>query len=466
MLTFLIVGCASAPESVGEIPGWFSNPPSENDEYVYFTVSEKVVNIIDAEQKVGEKLFTEILDYIGISKDDSQLQDLDEYRRDLISLVTGNEIPGFKLIEKQINDMESESIIYILVELEKKQLTVIEDDLLEILTAGLTASIISNEAEEFVKNGDLYSGAVSYLKAALESADSDNKFITGKNLDTAIELIKQISIAKINSPATIAVGENGVFSAQFKLIDENITPLWNNVSVKVTFRDRKKGSVISDRFASLRADANGQVTFVHPSPGFTGSGRVDVSLDLLRDIESLEKLEENYSEKLVKLRSDVEAVKVSFDFEIISSAPFVPTGILIIDSDFLRKPLDSTYTAEGLEDNLVEAGFIISVLDVDRDGLLNLTEKEFLRDIPYMVDSEINRVIYGIARITEFDDSAAGFTVVTEAEIKVVDIDTGEIIFNEIISKRVQGGESQTTINTSFKELGKSFSSLLIDKLP
>ena len=83
-----------------------------------------------------------------------------------------------------------------------------------------------------------------------------------------------------------------------------------------------------------------------------------------------------------------------------------------------------------------------------------------------MVDSDIKRVVYGIAQITEFDDSATGFTVVTEAEIKVVDLDTGEILLEEILSKRVQGGESQSTINTSFKELGKSLSSLLIDKLP
>ncbi|MDA3811318.1 MAG: hypothetical protein PF518_13425 [Spirochaetaceae bacterium] len=466
MTAILIFSCSSTPEQITTIPGWFSNPPSDNNQFVYFTVSEKVQNTEDIESKAGETLFFDILDFVGISENDSKLQDLGEFRNELINFVKGSPLPGFKLIEKKIDDMGSDSVIYILVELERERLDLIENDLEDILKAGLTASIFSTDAEEFVKNGDLYNGVLSYIKAAIESAESDNNFITGKNLTDATDLLKNIKLVKIESPQTIAVGEKAVFSAALMQKDEVAEAKWSKISVKVNFRDRKKGSVINDRFALLRTDDKGIVTFVHPSPGFTGSGRVDITLDLFRDTGSLELFEENYSDKLDELKAAVEGIKVTFDFKIVSSAPTIPTGILIVDSDFLRKPLLTISTAEGLKNYLSEAGFNVSILNIDRDKLLNFSEKEFLRDIVYLVDPDIRRVIFGVARITEFDDSVAGFTVVTEADLKVIDLDSGEILFSESLNKRVQGGESQSTINTSFKELGKSFSSILVDKLP
>jgi hypothetical protein len=451
---------------MGPVPDWFSNPPSDNDEFLYFTVSEQSKDLEDPEVLAGVSLYEKVIETIGISQKDSMRDDLGDFRNGIVNLVSGGVSPGFTLIEKQINDFPGGKIIYILVQLKRDELDKIEDTLVDILRAGSTASIYSDQAEEFIKKGDIYNGALSYIKAALESAESANRFITEKNLSSALEQLNKISMVAVDSPEFLAVGKSSVFSVSLLLNGKIEKEVWNNVSVKVTFRDRKKGSIIGDRFASLRTDKNGLITFIHPSPGFTGEGRVDVGLDLLKDTGPLEILQRNYSEKLNELFSVVNGIRVVFDFNIVSSAPFVPTGILIVDSDFVRKPLETVHTAEGLLAGLSGNGFNISLLDEGRSSLLNLTEAEFLRDLPYLVDFGIKRVVYGVARITDFDDSAAGFSVVTEAVIKVVDLDTGEIIFNETLSKRVQGGESQSTVNTSFKELGKSFSSILIDKLP
>jgi hypothetical protein len=451
---------------MGPVPDWFSNPPSDNDEFLYFTVSEQSKDLEDPEVLAGVSLYEKVIETIGISQKDSMRDDLGDFRNGIVNLVSGGVSPGFTLIEKQINDFPGGKIIYILVQLKRDELDKIEDTLVDILRAGSTASIYSDQAEEFIKKGDIYNGALSYIKAALESAESANRFITEKNLSSALEQLNKISMVAVDSPEFLAVGKSSVFSVSLLLNGKIEKEVWNNVSVKVTFRDRKKGSIIGDRFASLRTDKNGLITFIHPSPGFTGEGRVDVGLDLLKDTGPLEILQRNYSEKLNELFSVVNGIRVVFDFNIVSSAPFVPTGILIVDSDFVRKPLETVHTAEGLLAGLSGNDFNISLLDEGRSSLLNLTEAEFLRDLPYLVDFGIKRVVYGVARITDFDDSAAGFSVVTEAVIKVVDLDTGEIIFNETLSKRVQGGESQSTVNTSFKELGKSFSSILIDKLP
>lgn len=465
-LIFLISACATLPEEMGPVPDWFTNPPTDNDEFLYFTVSEQVTNSEDPNIQAGETLYEKVIDTIGITSKESMMEDLDEFRQGILGLVSGGSAPGFTLIDKQINEHPKGKVIYILVRLKRVELDKIEDYLLDILKAGSSASIYTDEADEFVKNGDIYNGALSYIKAALEAADSANRFITEKNLSSAIEQLKKISMIKGVYPETIAVGKNSVFSASLILNEGDIKPQWSRVSVKVTFRDRKKGSIIGDRFAQLRSDKEGLITFVHPSPGFTGDGRVDVTLDLLRDTGSLSILENGYKSELDELLEAAGEIQVTFDFDIVSSAPYVPTGILIVDSDFLRKPLETVNTAEGLSGNLSNSGFNISIMDQGRSELLNKSEAEFLRDLPYLVDHGIKRVVYGVARITVFDDSPAGFTVVTAADIKVVDLDTGEILFNGTLSKRVQGGESQLTINTSFKELGKSFSSILIDKLP
>lgn len=466
LLIILIFSCASAPDEDVAIPGWFANPPSESAEKKYFAVSVQAPVIKDIEELAGEAFFQELLTFIGISGNESELEDLADFKNEVTGLVQERSFPGFSLIEKQINRIGSDNIIFLLIEMDLAHLEILKDRLADLFKAGNTASIFSDSAADFVEQGELFRGAVSYVKAAIESAESDNSFITEKNLSSAIEQLEKMKIEKKDFPESIAVGENGIFSAFMNSDTGGENLIWSNVYLKVSFRDRKKGSVIGERFALLRTDENGIVTFVHPSPGFTGKGRVEISLDLFRDLDSLEMLETKYGEKLEELKNKAEAVQVRFDFDIISSAPFVPTGVFIVDSDFLRKPLDTFNTAEGVLNSLSDADFNVDQLNINHDSILKLSEEEFLRDLPYMVDSVYKRVIFGVAQITDFDDSAAGFTVVTEANLKVVELDTGEILFDENLSKRVQGGESQSTINTSFKELGKGFSSLLIDKLP
>jgi len=466
VLTILMFSCASTSESENIIPDWFSNPPSDNKESKYYTVSVQASIFEDIEELAGITFYNNFVNSIGLSEQESQLEDFAEFRDEIVGLFKGGEVAGFTLIEKQINPLGTEDILYALIELKLDNLEEIEDTIAEVLRSGLSSSLFSDEAEEHIRNGDIYKGTLSYIKAALESAESSNFFITDKNLSSAIEQLENITMEKNQSPQTLSVGKNGIFSAVLNSGAVTDSSVWNDVSVKVSFRDRKKGSVIGDRFAQLRSDETGLISFVHPSPGFTGEGRVFMELDLFRDTGSLKSLEENHREKLEELKKTVEEISVLFDFDIVSSAPFVPTGILIIDADFLRKPLDSGNMAEGLMKGLNDAGFSVSLLQSDSKSILDLTEPEFLRDLPYMVDSDIKRVIFGVAQIVDFDDSAAGFTVVTEAEIQVINLDSGEILFKESMSKRVQGGESQSTINTSFKELGKSFSSLLVDKLP
>lgn len=466
LLTLIIFSCASIRDPENNIPDWFSHPPSDNKESKYFTISVQASIFKDIEELAGIAFYNEFTKSIGLSEEEAQQEDFSEFRGKIIDIFKGGTVAGFNLIEKQINHLGSEEVLYALVELKLDNLEEIEDTFEEVLRAGLSSSLYSNDAEEYIKNGDLYNGVVSYLKAALESADSGNDFITDKNLTSALEQLKKIRLIKINSPRFLSVGKNAIFSASLVTEEGTEISTWDRVSIKGTFRDRKKGSVIGDRFVQLRSDKTGLITFVHPSPGFTGEGKVVMELDLIRDTGSLVLLEKKHNEKLNQLKEAVAGIRVLFDFDIVSSAPSVPTGILIVDSDFLRKPLATDNTAEGLMKNLKDAGFSVSLLNTDGKKLLNLTESEFLRDIPYMVDSDIKRVVFGVAQIVEFDDSAAGFTVVTEAEIQVVNLDSGEIIFEGTLSKRVQGGESQSTINTSFKELGKSFASFLIDKLP
>lgn len=465
LMTFLIFSCSTVPDDENIIPDWYLNPPSDNNESLYFTVSAQASILKDIEKLAGEIFYSDFTSSIGMSEENSKSDDLSDFRKDIISILKDRKLPGFTLIEKQINNLGSENVLYALIELKRDNLDTIEDTLSDIFKAGSSATIYSDLADEYIEKGDLYNGALYYIKAALDSAESANSFITEKNLSSAIEQLERIYLKKVKSPPFLSVGKNGIFSASLNVEGSEEEFFWKDTSVIVIFRDRKKGSVIGNRFAQLRSDEKGLITFVHPSPGFTGDGRVEISLDLFRDTGSLEILEKNHSEKLIELRKAVESISVVFDFEIISSAPYVPTGILIVDTDFLRKPLLTSNTAEGMLKSLSDGGFSISLLS-DAKIQIKQTEAEFLRDLPYLVGSDIKRVIFGVAQITEFDDSATGFTVVTEAEIKVVNVETGEILFAETLSKRVQGGESQATINTSFKELGKSFSALLIDKLP
>jgi len=466
MLIFLF-GCASTPEEDIQQPEWFLNPPADNEAYRYFAVSLKTSILRDTETLVGEELYKEVAAILGLGEEESQRSDLSGFRKNIVSVVKGAQVPGFKLIEKQTDDLGGERIVYVLVQMENARIDELRDDLEDIFRAGSSASIYSVEAEKFLSRGDVYRGVLSYIRAALESADSDNRFVTEQNLRAATALIEEMEIRILDAPDSIFVGQSGIFRAQLAMkSSEDTKTVWPDVNVRISFRDRKKGAVIGDRFAMVRSSEDGIVSFVHPSPGFTGAGKVLFSLDIGSDIENLALLEKSFTAEYERLISASESVRAQFDFSIVSSAPIVRTGVYIIDSDFLRKPLDSRQTQQGLASTLQGAGFNADQLNLDRKYLFDLEDRELLRDLPYLINGEYKRAIFGVAQIVEFDDSAAGFTVVTEARVRVVDLESGEILFDETLSKRVQGGESQATINTSFKELGKSFSTLLMDKLP
>ncbi|MBN2658764.1 MAG: hypothetical protein JXR86_17050 [Spirochaetales bacterium] len=466
LLLFIIFSCATTPENEIQPPEWFLNPPPDNKDFRYFTVSVRDSFLKDVVALAGEELFVQVSSVLGLGRGEAGKEDLSEIRAEISSIVNGAEVPGFKLINKQIDESGTERIIYVLVRMENARVDELRIELEDIFRAGSTASIFSVEAEDLISRGEMYKAALSYIKAALESAGSDNRFITEQNLRAAIAILNDMQLRVLDGPSELSVGSNGIFKAQLVMKSSQEKTVWKDVSVKISFRDRKKGAVIGDRFAMVRSSDSGLVNFVHPSPGFTGSGKVVMSLDLLNDLEDFSLLEEKFPDEFEALTAAAGSVKVQFDFSIISSAPSVMTGVYIVDSDFLRKPLDSRQTQIGLASSLEGAGFNVRQLELDRKYLFDLNDDELLRDLPYLVNGEYRRAVFGVAQIVEFDDSAAGFTVVTEAKVRVLDLESGEILFEETLSKRVQGGESQATINTSFKELGKSFATLLMDKLP
>lgn len=466
MLILLIFSCATAPRRESSPPDWYINPPSNTDSLMYFTVSAQAMTIKELEENAAQNLFSQIMSGLGISTDISRGDDLSGMRDEILSVVKGKEIDGLKLIEKQIVDEGEEKVIYLLAEMKNDKKKELEDRIEQILRSGSSATIYSDKAQADMDKGSIYQGILNYLKAAAEAAGSDNRFLVEKNLTAAKDELKKISIRVLNVPSSMSVGQNAIFSVKLFSSSAEDKADWSNVSIKVSFRDRKKGGIIGDRFAILRTDSDGSVTFIHPSPGFTGTGRVKFSLDLADDSASLDVIAKKYSDLYSEFNSVLDGVSTQFQFAIVSSAPSVPTGIFVIDSDFLRKPLDSSDTAQGIESGLTAAGFDVQIVKLEKDPFFNLSGKELLRDLPYMVGSDLKRIVFGIARISEFDDAKVGYTVVTEAEIKVLDLETGEILFDETLSKKVQGGDSKATISTSFKELGKSFSSLLVDKLP
>ncbi len=175
LLILLIAGCTSVPRQNGQIPTWFSNPPTDNENSIYFTISATGISSENAEENTGEVLFREILKYIGIDDEKSFNTELDEFKNSITLLIGGaDNISGIKLIDKYMDEQKSESVMYILIEISRDQIDQTEKELLDFLQAGTTSSIYTSAAEDFIENGDFYNAALNYIKAALESAESNN----------------------------------------------------------------------------------------------------------------------------------------------------------------------------------------------------------------------------------------------------------------------------------------------------
>jgi hypothetical protein len=242
-----------------------------------------------------------------------------------------------------------------------------------------------------------------------------------------------------------------------------------NVPVKVSYTEITRTGRKRIKSVTLKSDEDGIVTFNHPVPTFIGSEKVTMYIDLSQYLENLVGVPEKFQDLVGGLEEAALSKKVVFTVTTKSMARKIPMGITIADTDASGKLIDQSETENGLLDILAGEGFKVSSLPLKRGELIGKSNSEVLDIFVKLVNKgnlkKIERVIYGYAKISGYEQDKDVTVVKVTGNVNVVDLTSGDILLSVKRTKSAIGNKVSTALVTAFHKLGEDMGKEIARKL-
>jgi len=236
--------------------------------------------------------------------------------------------------------------------------------------------------------------------------------------------------------------------------------------LRVSYRVRRPNGSIGVSGSVIRTDSQGIARFTHPAPNFVGSQEVTYLFDLgasitiLDDVPRSQRQQVNsFEEAAARNRGTANAISVS-------NAPNIPMGVLILDRDNGNNNRPTSETASGLLQTLTQAGFRVTLINANAAGLAQSDPQSFLNSIRSALPAGVERVVLGSIRIDELSTLAGRPAARATGSVTVLDVATGQILFNQTKNRRGSGGDNNAAISTAFRQIGQDFGSAMVNELP
>lgn len=479
-MIIVFISCASGPQQSAP-PEWIISPPESGSEYTYFvgTGSDPSGNLSAAEEEAVNFLIAEITRYIGtevVSTTNAQAQaSLNEFQANVEQTITSEssaQISGFQVVDRWIGERDGATIVYILGRYDTRELNEQKQRFEEMIQERDDAiAVPEREAERNEAQGNYMAAIRNYIEAAVAAstsqvANAEIKF--ERNINSAKELINRINLFPVTNDLETSVGQP--FEEDFVMRAVWGTNLEGggveNLTVNISYKFLRNNGRLGIRTETRQTDEEGYIRFTHPPAGFVGSERVTMALDFGTYIEPLRDVPRSLRSLVNALEDVVAEKRVAFEYTSVSNAAEVPTGVLVLDVDLARNPTGSTQTASGILRSLSSEDFIVQTLSEDPEVLLSMNDTQIVQLVRDNYGDRIDRIIFGIVGIEEFEERDGGYIVKVSGTIKAVDLETGQMLFSEQTFRRARGSGATSAINAAFRSLGESMGEAMANNLP
>ncbi len=475
------LSCATAPAGSGRMPAWVTSPPAETAEYVYFigSGSDGGGDSAAAEQAAVSSLVGEVTRYIGvrISSDltidtRASMEEVEERVTESIRQQSSAQLSDFKVVDKWIDRSASPTVvIYILGAYSRPALLEEKDRVEAIFREQQEASaVLEAKGAELERGGRTFEAVTAYAESALAAITSgvengDIKF--ERTINKARNALAGISLVPVSNTLSGMMGKP--FSGELVLRVTSSADTGSrglaDVPIQISYKELRSTGRTGVAVVTLLSDRDGYVRFVPPVPRFVGTDQVVMTVDIRALLDPLSALPGKYQEAVDGLRQVAASRKGVFEYSVSSAAASIPTGILIMDLDRSGKPIPISDTLAGVQEALTAARFALRGIGADF-SLLTLPDEETIAKLRELYGSAVRRVVFGVARIVDFQESGGNFIVKVEGTVKTADLDEGRIIFTDSKIKSARGSNSASAISAAFKGLGGAFGEALVNNLP
>jgi len=484
-LLIVLIGCAttSGPRQggSGDIPEWVTAPPADTAESMYFVGAGSSPDRDEAaaRQQAAGDLVSSITRFLGVkvtSATTVEARDsLNQFTSSLSQTIQEESearLGDFRIKDSYMTKQGDLVNVYILGEYDKQSLLK-EKARLRALFEELQEAVSGPELEgdRLSSSGRYFSAAQQYLTAAAAASkgqidNADVKY--ERNMTKAREAISRIELVKQNDNLIGNLKEE--FSEAFILrVAAQGAPAGQGlggVPVKVVYKELRPNGRTRVASESILTDSQGLVRFLHPVPQFVGRETLNMELDLSASLEALEDVPDSMYPQLEAVENLIRDKEVSFVYNVVSGARNIPMAVMIADVDNGGTALNKNETSSGVLEVLTQQGFSVGTIPVSLP-LLQSSDADLVAQVRKEYGSRYSRVVFGTVGISDFREDNKRYMVKVSGNIRVADLQTGEIIYSSgNLFKSAIGQNLQSAMSAAFKQYGKSLGESLARSLP
>lgn len=463
-----LLSCASAPPEAAAAPAkaapeWTLETPSPDAKYTYFVGYADGESDASATDAATASLIAEILRYIGvtISADSTATarSTLDSFQADLVQTVkqsSTSRVAGFQITEKYVTERKGGVAIYILGRYSTVDLNAEKRRIAGIFQEKIDAvAIPEGEGDDLLSEGDAVGAARKYIQAAAAASSSDVENAPIKferNINKAKNALSRVTLEKLGDRLETTAG--ALFSTPFKAsVKADGRPI-AAVPVLVGYQAKLANGRLTTKTASLVSGRDGLVVFDHPAPDFVGKATLTMRLDLSSDTEALAGMGDKYAPMVAGLDDEIAAKRVSFSYSVVSAARAVPTAVLIVDADSSGAVSVSVASSAILE-VLSKNGFNVIAAPLGAEVIAGADDAAILATAKKTLDGKTQRLAYGTTRVVSVRDDSGKKVATVSAEIKVVELSTGRLLYSVLKQAPAVGNTEQEAADAARRTLGR-----------
>ncbi len=466
LAAFGIAACASAPPPAAQktAPGWTLQTPAPDGTYTYFVgyAGAPSGQTARATDDATNMLISEIVRYMGVTVTSESTATakatLDSFQADMVQTVSSSatgRISGFQVVEKYVAEGRDDITVYILSRYITKDLEKEKNRIAAAFQEKFDAVAIPEaEGKELLASGDFIGATRKFIEAAAAASgsDVDNADIKfERNINAAKGAVAKIGIEKLTDRLQTSSGVP--FPAKFQAKASADGRGLKGVPVIVTHQTKLANGKMSTKNASLTSDADGYIDFDHPTPNFVGKFNLTIRLDLSSATEPLFDVPSKYQSMVAGLEDEISGKRVSIEYEIISMARDIPTSVLIVDIDSWGGASIGTTTSALLQ-TLSGNGFKVKAAPLAPDVVMSRNDTAIF-EVAQASLPDAERFAYGTTRILSVKDDKTQKIVTVSAEIKVVELATGRLLYSSVKQVPAVASSEEEAADAARRQLGQ-----------
>ena len=478
-LVLSLLGCAGSPEtsmsgSVG--PEWIEAPPgpTEDFRYVYALGRDPAGSLDAAESAAMMNAATKLTDQLVENRSDLTAEErrfVSGFSSRIVSSLRGElDLDGVRLEERFDRSTEDTptdgAAVHLLVRVSEAFMRTQRNALDSIVSHEVqTVTAPEREAESLESRGEYLQAGRAYIEAAVAAITSelpDKELRFARNLGAAKNILTELTIEKRNDNLVTSVGTE--FSQPFRSIVTIGGRPVSGADLIVHYATLEPNGGIGRSSTRIVTDAEGIATFQHPIPRFVGQQTLSMTLDAARFVEPLDDLPSQRREPADELLETLSGKRVLFRYTVESEAASIPTAVTLVATDLIGNPMEGGALETGFIEQLQDADFDVRRLHSMGADLVDADAEDLLEQLRAATSGEVQRVIFGVAAIEEFNERD-GIVVSVSGDAAVMRLADGEIIQRVEAIQHSRATNSGSAIAAAFRGLGEKLAEELVRKL-